>query len=60
MATLVFNESMMHWTVGFPTSKSVYEKTKPNKILQFKIKDDVAESFESHLNYTCIKEQSMT
>ena len=28
MATLVFNESMMHWTVGFPTSKSVYEKNK--------------------------------
>ena len=35
------------------------KKTKPNNILQFKIKDDAAESFESHLNYTGIKQQSI-
>ena len=43
---------------SLPLSQSM-KKTKPNNILQFKIKDDAAESFESHLNYTGIKQQSI-
>ena len=48
----------MHWTVRFPTSElNSSKKKQPNNILEFKINEDVAESFASNLNYTCIKQQ---